>query len=82
MALLQIKLAITHAHRLTILLHSTCSCLCTAAPLTRAPLLHPIPPPLASPAIFITENGVPVPGESDMSLQAAVRDDFRVDYYR
>jgi beta-glucosidase len=31
--------------------------------------------------IFITENGCDAPGESQMSLQEALNDTFRVNYY-
>jgi beta-glucosidase len=30
----------------------------------------------------VTENGVPVPNESEKPLQEALRDVFRLDYYR
>lgn len=30
----------------------------------------------------VTENGVPVPNESEKPLQEALRDNFRLDYYR
>lgn len=30
----------------------------------------------------VTENGVPVPGESEKPLQEALRDTFRLAYYR
>lgn len=33
------------------------------------------------PKIFITENGVDVPNESEMSQQEALNDQFRIDYY-
>jgi len=36
----------------------------------------------AEPPIYITENGVDVPGESAMSLDDALHDKFRIDYYR
>lgn len=32
--------------------------------------------------IFITENGVDVPGESSLHVPIALEDQFRVDYYR
>jgi beta-glucosidase len=32
--------------------------------------------------IFVTENGCDVPGENDMPLEEALRDQFRVDFYR
>lgn len=35
-----------------------------------------------NPDIYITENGVDVPGESDLPLQEALNDTFRVDFYR
>ena len=34
------------------------------------------------PSIYIAENGVDVPGESDLPLPQALNDTFRVDYYR
>ena len=33
------------------------------------------------PMFLITENGVDVPGESEMSLEQALKDTFRIDYY-
>jgi beta-glucosidase len=32
--------------------------------------------------IYLFENGVSVPGETEMSLSDAVHDSFRIDYYR
>jgi hypothetical protein len=29
-----------------------------------------------------SENGVSAPGEAEMPVEQAVRDDFRVDYYK
>jgi beta-glucosidase len=34
------------------------------------------------PVIYLFENGVSVPGETEMSLADAVHDSFRIDYYR
>ncbi len=34
----------------------------------------------SNPVIFLTENGVDVPGENEMPLQQALNDTFRVDY--
>lgn len=34
-----------------------------------------------NPPIYITENGVSVPGESDLPIEQAVHDQFRIDYY-
>ncbi len=34
-----------------------------------------------NPVILITENGVDVPGESDLSLEDALHDTFRIDFY-
>jgi len=34
------------------------------------------------PAIYITENGVDVPGESNMTLQQALNDTFRINFYQ
>ena len=34
-----------------------------------------------NPKIYITENGCDVPGESDLPLEDAIHDDFRVDFY-
>ena len=31
--------------------------------------------------VQVTENGVPVPGESDKVLQEALQDSFRLEYY-
>lgn len=35
-----------------------------------------------NPPIYITENGVDVPGENDMTLEDALKDEFRVNYYK
>lgn len=35
-----------------------------------------------NPEIYITENGVDVPNESSLPLEAALNDTFRVDYYQ
>jgi beta-glucosidase/6-phospho-beta-glucosidase/beta-galactosidase len=35
----------------------------------------------SAPAIFVSENGVSVPGEAGMTAAAAARDGFRLDYY-
>ena len=35
----------------------------------------------ANPPFLITENGCDVPGESEMSLNEALHDSFRVNYY-
>eukprot|EP00775_Hariotina_reticulata_P011794 gene11794-11939_t len=32
--------------------------------------------------LVVTENGVPVPGESDLPVEKAVQDTFRLDFYR
>ena len=32
--------------------------------------------------LFTTENGCDVPGENDMSMQEALDDQFRINYYR
>lgn len=34
------------------------------------------------PEIWVTENGVCSPGESDVSMEEALKDTFRVDFYR
>jgi beta-glucosidase len=34
------------------------------------------------PAIFVTENGTSVKGESDLSLEDALKDEFRAQYFR
>ena len=35
----------------------------------------------SNPPLLITENGVDVPGESELPLAQALEDDFRVDFY-
>jgi beta-glucosidase len=32
--------------------------------------------------IFVTENGVDVPGENSMSMEQALNDQFRINYFR
>ena len=34
------------------------------------------------PEIYVTESGVDVPKESSLTLQEALQDDFRVNYYK
>jgi beta-glucosidase len=34
-----------------------------------------------NPLIYVTENGVDVPGESQLALKDALEDDFRVNFY-
>jgi len=34
-----------------------------------------------SPPIYITENGCDIPGENEMSLEEALNDEFRVNFY-
>jgi len=45
-------------------------------------MLHWIADRYQSPPIYVTENGVDVPGENDMPLAEALNDTFRVDFYR
>lgn len=35
-----------------------------------------------NPPIYVTENGVDVPGEADLPLDEALRDSFRVLYFK
>ena len=35
-----------------------------------------------NPTIYITENGVDVPGEADMALEEALNDSFRLLYFK
>ena len=34
------------------------------------------------PTIYVTENGTSIKGESEMTLEAALNDDFRAEYFR
>jgi len=34
------------------------------------------------PEVWVTENGVPAPGESSKSLGEALKDTYRLDYYK
>jgi len=45
-------------------------------------ILHWVADRYGKPPIYITENGVSVPGETKMPLEEALHDQFRIDFYR
>lgn len=65
----------------------------TIGPIAESPWLNVVPRGIRdvllwlaerydNPEVYITENGVDAPGESDMPLEEALNDTFRVDFYR
>jgi beta-glucosidase len=44
-------------------------------------MLHWVADRYGNPPIYITENGVSVPGENEMPLSQALHDQFRIDFY-
>mmetsp|Transcript_37023 Transcript_37023/g.37682 ORF Transcript_37023/g.37682 Transcript_37023/m.37682 type:complete len:535 (+) Transcript_37023:72-1676(+) len=62
-------------------------------PVAASPWLHVVPSGMYkllkwidkrydSPLIYITENGCDVPNENNMKLEEAIKDQFRIDYYK